>query len=113
MRQKRASLTAIAGVVLALAVAACGSSSSSTSSTSTSSSSGAKSGGTFTVVFGTAPDSLDPGMMYTTQALEADQTVYIPLLAYAHVGGAGGGTLIPGLVDGAADDLQRTGRPTR
>ncbi len=98
MRQKRASLTAIAGVVLALAVAACGSSSSSTSSTSTSSSSGAKSGGTFNVVFGTAPDSLDPGMMYTTQGLEADQTVYIPLLAYAHVGGAGGGTVIPGLV---------------
>jgi peptide/nickel transport system substrate-binding protein len=37
-------------------------------------------------------------MMYTTQGLEADQTVYIPLLEYAHVAGVGGGKLIPGLV---------------
>jgi peptide/nickel transport system substrate-binding protein len=50
-----------------------------------------------TVVFGTAPDSLDPGMGYTTQALEPDQTAYVPLLAYAHAQGAAGGTLIPGL----------------
>jgi peptide/nickel transport system substrate-binding protein len=50
-----------------------------------------------TVVFGTAPDSLDPGMGYTTQALEPDQTAYVPLLAYAHQAGAAGGTLIPGL----------------
>jgi peptide/nickel transport system substrate-binding protein len=49
-------------------------------------------------VFGTAPDSLDPGMMYTTQGLEADQTVYIPLLAYAHEAGAAGGKVIPGLI---------------
>jgi peptide/nickel transport system substrate-binding protein len=83
----------------ALAVAACGSSSKTTSSSSSSStSSGApKSGGTFTVVFGTPPDSLDPGMMYTTQGLEADQTVYIPLLEYAHLAGPAGGKVIPGL----------------
>jgi peptide/nickel transport system substrate-binding protein len=48
-------------------------------------------------MFGTAPDSLDPGMAYTTQALEPDQTAYIPLLAYAHLAGAAGGKLIPGL----------------
>jgi peptide/nickel transport system substrate-binding protein len=48
-------------------------------------------------VFGTAPDSLDPGMGYTTQALAPDQVAYIPLLDYAHEAGAAGGTLIPGL----------------
>jgi peptide/nickel transport system substrate-binding protein len=36
--------------------------------------------------------------MYTTQGLEADQTVYIPLLEYAHSAGPSGGTIIPGLV---------------
>ncbi len=83
----------------ALAVAACGSSSKTTSSSSSGTSSGAaKSGGTFNVVFGTPPDSLDPGMMYTTQGLEADQTVYIPLLEYSHLAGPAGGKVIPGLV---------------
>jgi peptide/nickel transport system substrate-binding protein len=84
---------AVVAAGAAIALAACGSSSSSSSSASTS----GKSGGTVTVVFGTAPDSLDPGMAYTTQALEPDQTAYIPMLAYAHVAGAAGGTLIPGL----------------
>jgi peptide/nickel transport system substrate-binding protein len=74
------------GIVLALAVAAggCGKSSS-------------KAGGTVTQVFGTAPDSLDPGMGYTTQALEPDQTAYVPMTTYAHVSGREGGKLIPGL----------------
>jgi peptide/nickel transport system substrate-binding protein len=36
--------------------------------------------------------------MYTTQGLEPDQTVYTPLLAYAHQAGPAGGTIIPGLV---------------
>jgi peptide/nickel transport system substrate-binding protein len=48
-------------------------------------------------VFGTAPDSLDPGDGYTTQALEPDQTAYIPLVTYAHQAGAAGGVVIPGL----------------
>ncbi|HUE28444.1 MAG TPA: ABC transporter substrate-binding protein [Solirubrobacteraceae bacterium] len=87
-------MTAIASVALALAVTACGSSSSSSSTSSTS----ATSGGTITEVFGTAPDSLDPGMAYTTQALEPDQVVYTTLLVYQHVAGTAGGTLIPGLV---------------
>ena len=50
-----------------------------------------------TELFGTAPDSLDPGMGYTTQALEPDQTAYIPMLTHAHEGGTAGGKLIPGL----------------
>src|SRR5438128_2234069 len=70
-------------LVLALSVSACGKST--------------KVGGTVTVLFGTAPDSLDPGMAYTTQALEPDQTAYIPMTTYAHVAGVEGGKLIPGL----------------
>src|SRR6266516_4698994 len=76
----------LAGVlVLAVGVAACGKST--------------KVGGTVTVLFGTAPDSLDPGMAYTTQALEPDQTAYIPMTTYAHVAGVEGGKLIPGLAN--------------
>ena len=97
-RHSRSVLTGLVALGSAVALAACGSSSSSSSSTSSSSASGsAKSGGTITEVFGTAPDSLDPGDAYTTQALEPDQVVYTPLLAYAHVAGTAGGTLIPGL----------------
>ena len=83
MRKLR--LVVILGAVLALAVVAggCGKST--------------KTGGSVTELFGTAPDSLDPGMGYTTQALEPDQTAYIPLLTYAHEAGTGGGKLIPGL----------------
>jgi len=83
MRKLR--LVVIVGAVLALAVVAggCGKST--------------KTGGSVTELFGTAPDSLDPGMGYTTQALEPDQTAYIPLLTYAHEAGTGGGKLIPGL----------------
>jgi peptide/nickel transport system substrate-binding protein len=82
----------------AIALAACGSSSKSSSSSSSSGGTSGKSGGTITEVFGTAPDSLDPGMAYTTQGLEPDQVVYTTLLVYDHKAGAAGGTLIPGLV---------------
>jgi peptide/nickel transport system substrate-binding protein len=88
---------AVVALGSAIALAACGSSSTTSSpSTSTTSTSG-KSGGTITEVSGTAPDSLDPGMAYTTQALEPDQVVYTTLLVYNHVSGAAGGKLIPGL----------------
>jgi len=66
-------------VVLAsvLALSACGSSSKSSSSSGSSSSSssaggGASNTGAINIVEGTAPDSLDPGFGYTTQAAEAD-----------------------------------------
>jgi peptide/nickel transport system substrate-binding protein len=85
----RAALAALLAVASLVALAACGKSSSSSSA-------GAK-GGTVTVVFGTAPDSLDPGMGYTTQALAPDAVAYIPLLTYAHAEGTAGGKLIPGL----------------
>jgi peptide/nickel transport system substrate-binding protein len=48
-------------------------------------------------VEGTAPDSLDPGFGYTTQAAEADWLAYTGLTTYAHVNGTGGGSVIPGL----------------
>jgi peptide/nickel transport system substrate-binding protein len=80
-----------------LVLSACGSSSSTSSSSSSSSST--KTGGTANVLFGTAPDSLDPQFGYTTQAAEPDWITYTPLLTYAHASGAAGGQLIPGLAD--------------
>jgi peptide/nickel transport system substrate-binding protein len=95
MRRRSGSAVTVAVAMSAvLALGACGSSKKSSSAASSTS---GKTGGTVTVVFGTAPDSLDPGMGYTTQALEPDQVAYVPLLAYAHQAGAAGGTLIPGL----------------
>ena len=46
---------------------------------------------------GTAPDSLDPGFGYTTQAAEADWISYTGLTTYAHANGQAGGQVIPGL----------------
>ena len=46
---------------------------------------------------GTAPDSLDPGFGYTTQAAEADWISYTGLVTYAHANGQAGGQVIPGL----------------
>ena len=102
---------AVPSTVLALlgtvALAACGSSSSSSTSSSSSSSSGASSStsstasgsksGPINVVEGTAPDSLDPGFGYTTQAAEADWIAYTGLTTYAHANGQAGGQIIPGL----------------
>ncbi|MBV9424821.1 MAG: hypothetical protein JOZ98_18055 [Solirubrobacterales bacterium] len=90
----------IAAIALAasIVVAACGSSSSKTTSTPSSTSpSTAKNGGTVTLLMGTAPDSLDPGMGYTTQAAEPDWLAYTGLTTYAHANGSAGGQVIPGL----------------
>jgi len=100
-------LSALA-VTVALGLAACGGGSSSSSSDTGSSSSGSgggsssgggggKNGGTITMLYGTAPDSLDPGFGYTTQAAENDWIAYTGLLTYAHQSGTAGGQLIPGL----------------
>jgi peptide/nickel transport system substrate-binding protein len=91
-------------LVAAVVVSACGSSSSSSSATSSgsasstsSASSGSTSGGTVSLVMGTAPDSLDPGMAYTSQAWEPDWLAYTGLTTYAHANGAAGTVLIPGV----------------
>ena len=99
-RRKKSALPAALAIASALVVAACGSSSSSSSSASTSSggaSSGGKSGGTVTLVMGTAPDSLDPQFGYTTQSAEATWLTYTGLVTYAHASGTAGSALIPGL----------------
>jgi peptide/nickel transport system substrate-binding protein len=84
---------AVVAVGAVIVLAACGSSSSSSSGGSGS----AKKGGTVTLVMGTAPDSLDPGFGYTTQAAEPDWLSYTGLVTYAHVNGTAGGQVIPGL----------------
>src|ERR1035441_619207 len=76
---KWSSIVAFA-LLLSVLLAACGSSSS--SSTSSGSSSGATK--TVTNLMGTAPDYLDPGLGYTTQAAEPDWISYTGRLTYAH-----------------------------
>jgi peptide/nickel transport system substrate-binding protein len=87
---------ALLGISLALAlivgVSACGSSSGSTTSGGT--------GGTVTVLMGTAPDSLDPGLGFTTQSYEATWIAYTGLVTYAHASGEAGTKLIAGVAEG-------------
>jgi peptide/nickel transport system substrate-binding protein len=94
-------VVAVLAVGSATVLAACGGggSSSSTSGSTSSSSTSAKNGGTITMVMGTAPDSLDPGFGYTTQAAEPDWLSYTGLATYAHKSGTPGGQLIPGLAE--------------
>src|SRR5262249_1182709 len=101
-RSRRSVSTILLALASIVALSACGSSSSSTSKAGTTTSSaaskpGSTNGAVFTVVEGTAPDSLDPGMGYTTQAAEADWLAYNGLTTYAHAGGQAGGKVIPGL----------------
>lgn len=87
------SLRAFAGISLAIALAAglgaCGSSST-TASESTP---------TVTVLMGSSPDSLDPGIGYTTQSYEATWIAYTGLVTYAHASGVAGAKLIPGVAE--------------
>jgi peptide/nickel transport system substrate-binding protein len=100
-RHTRPLAATLLSVTVAVALAACGSSSSSSSSAAASSSgatSGAvKTGGTVTLLMGGAPQSLDPGMDYTTQGAEALWVTYTGLTSYAHAAGVAGAKLIPGL----------------
>jgi peptide/nickel transport system substrate-binding protein len=94
---------AVLAVLGTVALAACGSSSNTSTNGTTSpgatspSSSSSSAKGPVNVVIGTAPDSLDPGFGYTTQAAEADWLSYTGLVTYAHANGQAGGTVIPGL----------------
>jgi len=87
---------------LALAAGACGGSSNSSSSGDNSGGSPAskgQTGGTVTVLMGTAPDYLDPQFGYTTQSAESTWISYLGLYTYAHKSGQEGGKLIPALAD--------------
>lgn len=75
-------------LVLTVGVSACGSSSTSS-----------KSGGTATVLMGTPPDSLDPGLGFTTQSYEATWIAYTGLVTYAHASGEAGTKLIAGVAE--------------
>lgn len=95
MRRTIRGLTAAAMTLGVLCVlSACGSSSSTSSGSSSSSKSSAS---MVTLVEGTAPDSLDPGMSYTSQGWEPLWLTYTGLVTYAHASGAAGTQLIPGL----------------
>jgi peptide/nickel transport system substrate-binding protein len=52
---------------------------------------------TVTILYGTAPDYLDPQESYTTQGGEADWVSYLGLYTYAHASGAASGNVIPAL----------------
>jgi peptide/nickel transport system substrate-binding protein len=80
-------------LLLAAGLGACGSSGGTGSSASTASSSSP----TVTVLMGTPPDSLDPGLGASTQSYEATWLAYTGLVTYAHAAGAAGAQLIPGL----------------
>jgi peptide/nickel transport system substrate-binding protein len=91
MRRQSRTVVGAGAVALVLTLTACG------GGTGGSSSASGHTGGTLKVLTGTFPDSLDPSYGYTTQAIEADNMVYTPLLAYTAESGNGGTTLMPGL----------------
>src|SRR5947209_894883 len=100
MRRTRIALVAVSAVLAAVVVAACGSSSSSSSSSGSASTSG-KNGGTITIVSGTAPQSADQGLDFTTQGNELYSVVNTPLLTFVRgVQGTAGSKVIPGLATG-------------
>jgi peptide/nickel transport system substrate-binding protein len=81
----KAAITGLLAIALVVGVAACGSSSTSSGT------------GTATVLMGTPPDSLDPGLGATTQSYEATWLAYTGLVTYAHAEGEAGTRLIAGL----------------
>ena len=87
-RHLRPILFAALAVAVVPVLTACGKSSSSASKGKA---------GTITLLSGTAPDSLDPGFGYTTQAAEPDWLAYTGVVTYAHQNGTAGTSLIPGL----------------
>jgi peptide/nickel transport system substrate-binding protein len=87
MRKRARTVLGAGALALGLALAACGAGPSA----------GGQAATTLQVLTGTFPDSLDPSYAYTTQAIEADNMVYTPLLAYAPENGNAGTRLVPGL----------------
>jgi peptide/nickel transport system substrate-binding protein len=108
-RGNRGAVATILSIVSIVALSACGSSSNSSSKTKTASSTPAATstpttsttpaatGGTVSLLMGTFPQSLDPGLDYTTQGAETNWIVYTGLTTYAHANGVPGAQLIPGL----------------
>jgi peptide/nickel transport system substrate-binding protein len=84
-RTLRSLVWLLLAISLLVSLSACGSSSTSK--------------GTVTVLMGTAPDSLDPGLGATTQSYEATWISYTGLVTYAHASGEAGTRLIPGVAE--------------
>lgn len=87
MKRTRFSLAMLLALLLVVtAVVATGAYGSSSSSSNT-----------VQMLMGTPPQSLDPGLDYTTQGEEVNWLVYTGLTTYAHSSGTAGAKLIPGL----------------
>jgi peptide/nickel transport system substrate-binding protein len=56
--------------------------------------------GTLRATYTAFPEALDPAIAFTTEALDALQNTYIPLLTYDHADGIAGTRLIPALAEG-------------
>jgi peptide/nickel transport system substrate-binding protein len=98
-RLSRSAFTAVIAGAAVIVIAACGSSSSSSSSGGSASS--GKNGGTITIVSGTAPQSADQGLDFTTQGNELYSVVNTPLLTFVRgVQGTAGSKIIPALATG-------------
>src|SRR5436305_130811 len=94
----RSALMAVVAVGAAFALAACGSSSSSSSGSASTS---GKNGGTITIASGTAPQSADQGLDFTTQGNELYSVINTPLLTFVRgVQGTAGSKIIPALATG-------------
>jgi peptide/nickel transport system substrate-binding protein len=91
-KHMRAASMAVVALGSAVALAACGGSSSSSTGTKTGA---AKTGGAVTEVIGTAPQSLDPSIDFTTQGAEVHWLTHLGPLSFAHANGSAGGQLIP------------------
>ena len=61
------------------------------------SSSGSDEGGVLRGTFAAFPDYMDPALSYSAEGATAMRNTYLPLLTYAHAGGAAGTELIPAL----------------
>ncbi len=99
MRTLKAALaTAAIATACMLGVTACGSDDSGDSGGSGGGGGAAKKGGSISI--GTVgPDSYDPALWQTVQAVQPLQLVYTPLTTYAHEEGKAGGEIIPGLAE--------------
>lgn len=104
MRHARAPVALLLVSIGAFVLAGCGGgSSSSKPATHARTSAGASpshtssSGGIVQMLMGTPPQSLDPGLDYTSEGAEVNWLVYTGLITYAHANGSAGTRLIPGL----------------
>jgi len=89
-RSARSAILAVAGVAAVASAVA-------TTATAKANRAHAAAAGTISMVEGTAPQSLDPGLDYTTQGSEVNWLVYTGLTTYSRQAGTAGTKLIPGL----------------